>query len=152
VLLDLSVNASEVISNRTWQLKHTRKRTCEHLAGSRDIVADDRPSLYLDRAALHFNLGPCCSFGQHTEITLQDVPKPEYTLRLLVESRDIELQRKDNRTWTQSNARMSLVSPLRIPNKGCSYVEMFLQHPRCARRSKRRVVISFGQKTDRGAT
>ena len=37
--------------------------------------------------------------GQHTDIILQDVPKREYTLTLLVDNVERELQRKDNQTW-----------------------------------------------------
>ena len=39
-------------------------------------------------------------FGYHTEITLQDVPFREYTLRLFVGKVEKELQRKDQHTWT----------------------------------------------------
>ena len=39
-------------------------------------------------------------FSQHTEITLQDIPNREYTLRLFVENVARELQRNDNHTWT----------------------------------------------------
>ena len=39
-------------------------------------------------------------FGQHTDITLRDVPNREYTLGLFVENVEVELQRKDNQTWT----------------------------------------------------
>src|SRR5258708_38735113 len=36
---------------------------------------------------------------QQTELTLQDIPKPKYQLRLFVENEGIKLQRKDSRTW-----------------------------------------------------
>ena len=39
-------------------------------------------------------------FGWHTEITLQDIPNQEYTLRLFVENVESKLQRKDDHTWT----------------------------------------------------
>jgi len=39
-------------------------------------------------------------FSKHTEITLQDVPNREYTLRLFVENVERELQKKDDHTWT----------------------------------------------------
>ena len=39
-------------------------------------------------------------FSKHTEITLQDVPNREYTLRLFVENVERELQMKDDHTWT----------------------------------------------------
>ena len=38
-------------------------------------------------------------FGKHTEITLQDVPNRAYTLRLLVENVEREVQMRDNHTW-----------------------------------------------------
>ena len=39
-------------------------------------------------------------FSNHTEITLQDVPNWEYTLRLFVENVERELHKKDDYTWT----------------------------------------------------
>ena len=39
-------------------------------------------------------------FGYHTEITLQDAPNWEYTLRLFVENVEREIHRTDNYTWT----------------------------------------------------
>jgi len=69
------------------------------LDGYRGILTDNTPSLYLDRAALHFNSGHTTDFGQHIEITLQDIPKHRLTLRLFVENQESELQRKDNQTW-----------------------------------------------------
>ena len=38
--------------------------------------------------------------GYHTEITLQDVPNRQYTLRLFVENVERELQMKDDHIWT----------------------------------------------------
>jgi len=63
------------------------------------ILADNPPSLYLDRAALQFNSGRTTDFGRHTEITLQDIPKHRLTPSLFVQNEERELQRKDNRTW-----------------------------------------------------
>jgi len=37
--------------------------------------------------------------GHDTEITLQVIPKLKYTLRLLVDNRERELLRINNRTW-----------------------------------------------------
>ena len=37
---------------------------------------------------------------QHTEITLQDIPRVKYTLRLFVGNEERELQTDDNRSWT----------------------------------------------------
>jgi hypothetical protein len=39
-------------------------------------------------------------FGQHTEITFQDILNRECSLRLFVENQEMELQTKDNRVWT----------------------------------------------------
>jgi hypothetical protein len=50
-------------------------------------------------------------FGYHTEITLQDVPHREYTLRLLVENVGRELQRKDNSTWTPAQRQYAPYFP-----------------------------------------
>ena len=71
------------------------------------ILADNPPSLFLDRAALQFNSGRTTDFAPHTEITLQDIPKHRLTPSLLVENEERELQRKDNQTW-------ALVPPLYI--------------------------------------
>jgi hypothetical protein len=46
-------------SERTWRLKDPRQETCGyHDDKCGIIVADGAPSLYLDGAALHLNLGP----------------------------------------------------------------------------------------------
>ena len=37
--------------------------------------------------------------SHHSEITLQDVPKLKFALRLLVDNEERELQRINNRTW-----------------------------------------------------
>ena len=39
-------------------------------------------------------------FSKHTEITLQDAPNRECTLRLFVENVERELQKEDDHTWT----------------------------------------------------
>ena len=43
-----------------------------------------------------------------TEITLQDVPDWEYTLRLFVENEEIELQKTANRSWTPAERQYAL--------------------------------------------
>ena len=40
--------------------------------------------------------------AQHPDITLQNIPNPEYTLRLFLENEERELHTQDNRTWTPS--------------------------------------------------
>ena len=45
-------------------------------------------------------LAHAADFGQHTDIILQDIPKRKYTLTLLVDNEERELQRKDNQIWT----------------------------------------------------
>ena len=63
-------------------------------------MADHTPSLYLDRMQLFTSiLIQNADLSHHSEITLQDVPKLKYTLRLLVDNEERELQRMDNRTW-----------------------------------------------------
>jgi len=69
------------------------------LDGYRGILADNTPKAVLRPCALHFNPGHTTDFGQHTEITLQDIPKHRLTLRLFVENRESELERKDDQTW-----------------------------------------------------
>ena len=46
--------------------------------------------------------------GHHTEITLQDVPNREYTLRLFVENEETELQKTGNRSWTPAERQYVL--------------------------------------------
>ena len=70
------------------------------------------PSLYLNRAALHFNSGHTADFGQHTEITLQDIPKHRLTLRLFAGNDESDLQRKDNLTWASVPPLYVICSPI----------------------------------------
>ena len=46
--------------------------------------------------------------GLHTDITLQDVPNREYTLRLFVENEERELQKTGNRSWTPAERQYAL--------------------------------------------
>ena len=48
--------------------------------------------------------------SHHSEITLQDVPKLKYTLRLLVDNEEKKLQRMDNRTWEPAQRLYAYVS------------------------------------------
>ena len=43
-----------------------------------------------------------------TEITLQDVPDRQYTLRLFAENEEIEIQKTANRSWTPTKRRYAL--------------------------------------------
>ena len=43
--------------------------------------------------------------SDHTEITLQDVPNRQYTLRLFVENVERELQKNDDHTWTPAQSQ-----------------------------------------------
>jgi hypothetical protein len=63
-------------------------------------MADDTPSLYLDRTR-RFTSIPVhtADLNHHTEITLQVVPKPKYAFRLLVDNEERELQRINKMTW-----------------------------------------------------
>jgi len=70
------------------------------------------PSLYLERAARFTSVYiHIAHFGYHTEITLQDVPNREYTLRLFVEDVEKEFQKKDNHTWTPAQRQYVLCFP-----------------------------------------
>ena len=56
-ILHLGLHALQ--SEQTWQLNEPTQTTCEHLRGltsHSDLLLTTDPSLYLDRAALHFNL------------------------------------------------------------------------------------------------
>jgi len=57
-------------------------------------------SLYLDRARRFTSIpAQATDFSHHTEITLQVIPKLKYSLRLLVDNEERELQRINNQTW-----------------------------------------------------
>ena len=63
-------------------------------------MADDAPSLYLDRTRCRISIpAHTADLNHHTEITIQVVPKMKYELRLLVDDEERELQRIRNRTW-----------------------------------------------------
>ena len=69
---------------------------------SRDAtVANDTQSLHLDRggSSLPFT-SVRADFGQHADITFQDVPRLRYSLRLLVGNEERDVQRGDYQTWT----------------------------------------------------
>ena len=66
------------------------------------------PSLDLDRTAFRFNWCHAADLGHHTEITLQDVPNREHTLRLFAEDEEIELQKKGNWSWTPARRQYAL--------------------------------------------
>ena len=57
-------------------------------------------SLYLDRAVLHFDLAHIADLAHHSDITLEDVPNREYTLKLFAEDQEIEVQETGARSWT----------------------------------------------------
>ena len=63
-------------------------------------MADDPPSLYLDRM---WRFTPVIAHTAHlrhyTGITLQVVPKAKYALRLLVDNEERELRRINNQIW-----------------------------------------------------
>ena len=64
------------------------------------ILADQESKPVSRPCGFPSTLHPYLSFGSHTEITLQDVPNREYTLRLFVENVEREVQRTDNNVWT----------------------------------------------------
>ena len=66
--------------------------------------------LFLDRMALHFNLGSYHLFQQYTELTLRDGLNPMYKLELFVGNEEIELQKRDSRTWAPARRPYVLCS------------------------------------------
>ena len=56
-------------------------------------------------------------FSKHIEITLQDIPNREYTLRLFVENVERELQKKDDHTWTPAQRQY-------VPHFPSTYVHL----------------------------
>ena len=84
-----------------------------------------------------------------TEITLQDVPDREYTLRLFVENEEIKLQKTANRSWTPAKRQYAIYFlSLDTPN-GCTCAGISHRSPRCVRRSKRGQAIPIGRRIDR---
>ena len=69
------------------------------LDGWPGILADSTPKPVSRPCGASLQFKSYADFGQHTEITLQDIPKYRLTLRLFVENEEKELQRKDNQTW-----------------------------------------------------
>ena len=96
-------------------------------------IADHTLSLHLDRMQ-HFTsmLIHTANLSRYSEITLQDVPTLKYTLRLLVDNEEKELQRMDNRTWEPAQPLYAYVSLMSALTKICVHVEVHLRHPRCA--------------------
>ena len=72
----------------------------------------------------------------HSEITLQDVPKLKYAPRLLVDNEEKELRRMDNWTWEPAQRLYAHVSLIGVLAKSRVHVEVHLRHPRCALRFK----------------
>ena len=75
-------------------------------------IADDPPSLYLD-CTRHFTsiIAHTAHLRHHMGITLQVVPKTKYTLGLLVDNEERELQWINNQTWEPANTMAGLISP-----------------------------------------
>ena len=69
------------------------------------------PSLYLDRAALPSFWPHIADLAHHTEITLQDVPNRDYTLKLFGESVEIPVEKTGNRSWTPTQRQYALYFP-----------------------------------------
>jgi len=46
--------------------------------------------------------------AHHTDITLQDVPNREYTLRLFAENEEMELHKTGDRAWTPAERMYAL--------------------------------------------
>jgi hypothetical protein len=91
------------------------------------------PSLYLDRAAPHFNnlWSMITDFEHQIEITLQNVIHREYTLRLFVES---ERENSSRETIEPGHPRERPYVPcllvLDTLREGYAYTETFPRHPK----------------------
>ena len=70
------------------------------------------PSLYLDRAVLPSFWPHPADLAHHTEITLQDVPNREYTLKLFGENEEIQVLKTGNRSWTPTQRQYALDFPI----------------------------------------
>ena len=83
-------------------------------------MPDHTPSLYLDRMWRFTSiLADTADLRHHTGITLQVVPKTKYTLRLLVDNEEREINRTNNRTWEPAQ-------PLYAPRFSDIYTEQSL--------------------------
>ena len=88
---------------QTWRLEIPRKRTCEYPRSLDSTSNADQESKPVARPCvrrftlIHIHTS---HFSKNADITLQDVPNREYTLRLFVENVERELQKKDDHTWT----------------------------------------------------
>ena len=84
-----------------------------HSSHSAQQIADDAPSLCLDRMRRFTSISiHTTDLSHHSEITLQDVPKLKYTLRLLVDNEEKELQKVDNQTWEPAQHLCAHVSSM----------------------------------------
>ena len=75
---------------------------------------------YRESQPLPRSFGPSLQVGaipadldRLTEITLQDVPNREYTLKLFTENEEIEIQKTANRSWTPAKRQYAFISSLR---------------------------------------
>jgi len=66
------------------------------------------PSLHLDRARSALISRHIVDRAHYAEITLQDVPNREYTLRLFVEDEEIELRKTGNQSWTPAQRQYAI--------------------------------------------
>ena len=99
-------------------------------------MADDIPSLYLDRMRRFTSILIYTADLSHSEITLRDVPKLKYTLRLLVDNEEKELRKMDNQTWEPAQRLYAHAYLIGALSETCVPVEMHLRHPRCVSRFK----------------
>ena len=81
-------------------------------AASLWIIPDHNPRLYLDGATFAIVYVHTAQFGEHPEITLEDVPKLDCTLRLFVDNEKSKLEMKANRTWTPVRRPFVLCFPM----------------------------------------
>ena len=95
--LNIQLSTPQIVK---WPLHVQRKRTCEHPGWLARRIADRLWSLYLDRMRRFTSiLAHIADLGNHTEITLQVVPRLKYELSLLVDNEEKELRKISDETW-----------------------------------------------------
>jgi len=111
------------------------------------LIIPQSPSLYLDRAALHFNSGHTTDFRRNIQRshckTFQNTGLRRDCLWKMTRE---NYREKTTRLGYWYNARMSFVRSVHTIHEACVYVGTFLRRPSCAWRFKRSVDTYRGQR------
>ena len=81
----------------------------------------------------------------HTEITLQDVPNREYTLKLFGDNEERELQKIGNQSWTPAQRQYALYSFRYIHALKVVRVQRYVCDSRDARRDPNEQSLPLGE-------